>query len=181
MALTSTITPYNPDWPDQYRYEASRLKPVFGRALVDFHHVGSTAIQDLNTKPEIDMLAVVEHTADVDEWSDILMSLRYRRGGDLSEGHLFFKRESGGVRTHKLHVCVASHPKISEMLKFRDFLRAHQDAKDEYQALKLQLERENTAGIAQYLRGKEPFIRSILRELDKRECLCCPGADPQNG
>ncbi|MEL7046396.1 MAG: GrpB family protein, partial [Pseudomonadota bacterium] len=156
----------DPEWPSQYRYEASRLKAVFGEALIDIHHVGSTAIPGSCAKPEIDMLAVVENTEGVQEWNDGLAAMRYRRGGDLSECHLFFKRDSDGVRTHKLHVCIKSHPKITEMLDFRDFLRTHPETCEAYQALKIQLERENTAGIAEYLKGKEPFIRSVLRQLD---------------
>ena len=164
MALTSKITPYNADWPNQYRVEVSKLAPVFGSALVDIHHVGSTAIPGLAAKPEIDVLAVVENITHVEDWTDALTLQGYRRGGDLSDGHLFFKRDVDGVRTHKLHLCISGHPKIGEMLGFRDFLRLNREVRDEYQALKLRLERDNTAGIAQYLKGKEPFIRSILKQ-----------------
>lgn len=166
MPLTSRIAPPNPSWPQQYRHEATRLEPVFGTALVAIHHVGSTAVPGLYAKPEIDLLAVVENTTKVDAWSSELAAMLYRRGGDLSEGHLFYKRDSHGVRTHKLHVCVAGHPKISEMIGFRDFLRVDRVMRETYQELKLELERQNTAGIAQYLKSKEPFIRSVLSALD---------------
>lgn len=166
MALTSTISPYDTSWPDRYRHEASRLLPVFSSALLELHHVGSTAVPGLHAKPEIDMLAVVENLAGVDQWSQALGDMQYRRGGDLSKGHLFFKRDRAGVRTHKLHICVAAHTKIDEMLRFRDQLRADPKTREAYQTLKLRLERENTAGIAQYLKAKEPFIRAVLNGLD---------------
>lgn len=166
MALTSKITPYNADWPNQYRLEASQLTPVLGSALVDIHHVGSTAIPGLAAKPEIDVLAVVENIAHVEDWTNDLTLMGYRRGGDLSEGHLFFKRDADGVRTHKLHVCTTGHPKIGEMLGFRDLLRLNREVRDEYQALKIQLERDNIAGIAQYLEGKAPFILSVLKRIE---------------
>lgn len=162
MALTSTIIPYDTRWPDLYQLEASRLTNVLGDALIAIHHVGSTAVPGLSAKPEIDLLAVVENLTQVDDWTKALTKTQYQRGRDLSEGHLFYKRDVEGVRTHKIHVCLVAHPKIGEMLKFRDYLREHEGVREEYQALKIGLERHNTEGIGQYLKGKEPFIRAVL-------------------
>ena len=112
--------------------------------------------------PEIDILIVVNVAQVPDEWSQSLHKLGYRRGGDLSPGHHFFKRDAGSVRTHKVHVCHQGHPNISEQLRFRDHLRRHPADRLRYQELKLKLERENTRGIREYLSGKAPFINSIL-------------------
>jgi GrpB-like predicted nucleotidyltransferase (UPF0157 family) len=162
MPLTSTIQPYDPHWPWQYADEAERLRPIFGPAVVEMHHVGSTAVPELSAKPEIDILIVVNVAEVPDEWSQSLLKLGYRRGGDLSPGHHFFKRDVGGVRTHKVHVCHQGHPGISQKLRFRDHLRQHPADRLRYQELKLKLERENTGGIREYLAGKAPFINSIL-------------------
>jgi GrpB-like predicted nucleotidyltransferase (UPF0157 family) len=162
MQLTSTISPYDHKWPHAFRDEATRLSRVFGSALRELHHVGSTAVPGLSAKPEIDVLAVVDDVSLAGEWAGPLAKLKYRRGGDLSEGHLFYKRDVEGVRTHKIHVCQPGHPKIGEMLNFRDYLRSQDGARREYETLKLQLEQQNTTGIAEYLQGKEPFIRAAL-------------------
>lgn len=166
MTLTSSISPYDDQWPSQYLDEASRLILVFGSALKEIHHIGSTAIPGLSAKPEIDVLAVVNEISQADEWTNSLAELQYLRGGDLSEGHLFYKRDVEGVRTHKIHVCRAGHPKIHEMLNFRDYLRSHDDTRENYERLKLELERQNTEGIGEYLQGKEPFIRAVLLKFD---------------
>jgi GrpB-like predicted nucleotidyltransferase (UPF0157 family) len=165
MPLTSTIQPYDPTWPRKYEDEVARLRPIFGHALLEIYHVGSTAVPGLAAKPEIDVLAVVDAPDDLDEWTRSLQHLGYRRGGDLSLGHHFFKRDLQDVRTHKLHVCPAGHPAIAEMLRFRDHLRTHRDDRARYQRLKLKLEQENTKGIGEYLKAKKPFIRSILRSI----------------
>ena len=162
MPLTSTITHYDATWPHWYQDEVSRLTPLFGVVMTAIHHVGSTAVPGLAAKPEIDMLIVVSSLSPVASWTDALMALGYRRGGDLSDGHLFYKRDVHGVRTHKLHVCLEGHVSIEELLRFRDMLRANDVLRYEYQALKLELERSNTAGISEYLSGKEPFIRTAL-------------------
>lgn len=165
MLLTSPIRPYDPRWPQEYAQEEARLRPIFGPALVEIHHVGSTAVPELAAKGEIDMLAVITLAGTIEDWTRSLEELGYRRGGDLSEGHHFFKRDVAGVRTHKLHICREGHAQIDRMLLFREHLREHPVDRMRYQELKLKLERENTRGIQEYLAAKEPFISEILSGL----------------
>jgi GrpB-like predicted nucleotidyltransferase (UPF0157 family) len=165
MLLTSPIRPYDPRWPQEYAKEEARLRPIFGPALVEIHHVGSTAVPELAAKGEIDMLAVITLAGAIEDWTQSLEELGYRRGGDLSEGHHFFKRDLAGVRTHKLHICREGHAQIDRMLLFREHLREHPVDRMRYQELKLKLERENTRGIQEYLAAKEPFISEILSGL----------------
>ncbi|MEL6286469.1 MAG: GrpB family protein, partial [Pseudomonadota bacterium] len=120
MPLTSAITPYNESWPDLFRQEAARLRPVFGGACLDFEHVGSTAVEGLSAKAEIDMLVIVSSSKDLNEWEDALRLLGYRRGGDLSLNHHFFKRDFNDVRTHKLHICGSGHAIVRKMISLRD-------------------------------------------------------------
>jgi GrpB-like predicted nucleotidyltransferase (UPF0157 family) len=166
MPLTSQIKPYDPTWPQKYATEAARLRPIFVSALMEIHHVGSTAVPELAAKGEIDILAIVSVAGRVEDWSQSFAELGYRRGGDLSPGHHFFKRDVSGVRTHKLHICREGHAQITRMLKFRNRLREHPADRLRYQELKLKLERENRLGIQEYLTGKDPFIRAILANLD---------------
>lgn len=165
MPLTSAIQPHDPHWRSRYDEAAVVLAPVFGAALVGLHHVGSTAVPDLAAKPEIDVLALVRNTEALAVWTIDLAVLGYRRGGDLSPGHSFFKRDVAGLRTHKLHICNDGHPAAARMLRFRDHLRADPDERARYQALKLGLELENTDGIDQYLAGKAPYIDAVLARL----------------
>lgn len=162
MPLTSQIVPYDPEWPVRFETEAARLRSIFGVGRFEIHHVGSTAVPGLAAKPEIDILAVY-HGAEISASTDRqLKDLGYRRGGDLTPGHHFFKRDVDGVRTHKLHLIQAFHPKIAHLLTFRDNLRANEVLRSEYEKLKLRLERENVSGIREYLDGKEPFIDAVV-------------------
>jgi GrpB-like predicted nucleotidyltransferase (UPF0157 family) len=165
MPLTSVITPYDEHWPSCYAETAECLRPLFGSALIDLHHVGSTAVVGLWAKPEIDILAVVTEINRVDVWVRPLAEHAFRRGGDLSPGHLFFKRNEAGVRTHKLHICMDGHPTAIQMLRFRDHLRRCPTDRDEYAKLKLRLQAENTNGIGEYLEKKAPFIDGVLNRI----------------
>lgn len=162
MPLTNSIRSYDPTWPQQFADEASRLKPAFGPSLIEIHHVGSTAVPELAAKAEIDILAVIGSSGTLRDWMPPLEEMGYRRGGDLSTDHHFFKRDIEGVRTHKLHICRQGHEAIARMLRFRDHLCRHSADRAKYQALKLKLERENVEGIGEYLAAKAPFIREVL-------------------
>ena len=165
MPLTSTIRDYDSDWPRRFDEEAARLRPVFAESLLEIHHVGSTAVPGLAAKPEIDVLVVVDSQDRCDDWTAMLSDFGYIRGRDLSSGHLFYRRNVDGVRTHKIHACIAGHEQVFAMLKYRDLLRSDSDLRERYQTLKLKLERENIGGIGEYLEGKEPFIRAALKSM----------------
>jgi GrpB-like predicted nucleotidyltransferase (UPF0157 family) len=51
------------------------------------------------------------------------------------------------------------------MLSFRDHLRTNEADRRRYEELKLQLGRENVAGIGEYLARKRPLITAILAQL----------------
>ncbi|WP_300074922.1 GrpB family protein [uncultured Ruegeria sp.] len=163
MTLTSSITEYDEGWPRLFEEEAGRLWSIFGASCVDIHHVGSTAVEGLVAKPEIDILVTVTNTSRLDRWWADLRGFGYRRGGDLMEGHHFFRRDVGAVRTHKLHICLSDHAQVSRMLGIRDHLRGNAADRKAYAVLKLRLERENRAGIAEYLEGKAPFLDDLYR------------------
>lgn len=164
MPLTSVITEYNERWPLLFEAEAKRLKPIFSTRLVAIHHVGSTAVKGLAAKPEIDMLVTVSDRQHLDNWRVGLRELGYRAGGDVEDGHHFFKRDVGSVRTHKLHVCEDTHPKVGRMLAIRDRLRVNAEDRAAYAALKRRLETQNETGMAEYLEGKAPFLDDLLEK-----------------
>ena len=165
MPLTSVLAPYDRRWPRMYATAAEWLRPTIGNALIDLHHVGSTAVTGLAAKPEIDILAIVTDVTGANVWATVLATRGFRRGGDLSAGHLFFKRDLNGVRTHKLHICIDGHPTAIEMLRFRDHLQQCPTDRERYANLKLRLQAENTRGIGEYLERKAPFIKSVLNRI----------------
>ncbi|BAN49162.1 GrpB family protein [Metapseudomonas resinovorans] len=162
MALTSTISHYDHNWPALFSAERARIEPGFLAELVTTHHVGSTAVPGLAAKPEIDLLIEVSEHIDEPQRIEFMATLGYVRGSNLSEGHHFYRRDVDGVRTHKVHVCISGHAQIARMLRFRDLLRSDPELRQRYQALKLALEAGNRDGIGEYLAGKAPFIDAVM-------------------
>ena len=105
MALTSKISPYNPEWPERFQVDKELIASAFGDELQAIHHVGSTAVPGLAAKPEIDVLIEVSEHRSETARDQVLLTLGYVRGSDLSQGHHFYRRNVGEVRTHKIHVC----------------------------------------------------------------------------
>jgi len=55
------IVSYDPEWPARFEQERSALADAIGDfATGGIHHVGSTAVPDLDAKPIIDILVGVE-------------------------------------------------------------------------------------------------------------------------
>lgn len=165
MKLTSKISPYDIRWPILFHAAKAQIAKAFGTELIDIHHVGSTAVLGLAAKPEIDIL--IEVSAHINETArnNVMRGLGYVRGSDLSSGHHFYRRDINGVRTHKVHVCISGHREIERMLRFRDALINHKEIRQSYQDLKLELEKSNTGGIAEYLIRKAPFIENVMESL----------------
>lgn len=162
MALTSKIAHYNPAWPARFLADKPLIASAFGDELIAIHHVGSTSVPGLAAKPEIDVLIEVHDHRNAWARDEVLMGLGYVRGSDLSDGHHFYRRNVDGIRTHKLHACARDHLSITAMLGFRDLLRRDASIRQQYEALKLQLESNNTGGMAEYLEKKAPFIIAAL-------------------
>lgn len=55
---------YDPHWPKLFEQEAERIRSILGNKVLQLEHVGSTSVPGLCAKPIIDMLLVVENSAD---------------------------------------------------------------------------------------------------------------------
>lgn len=154
------LVPYDPRWPQQFADEASTVRAVLDGLLVEIHHIGSTAIPDITAKPIIDMLAVVSDVARVDGRSPQMQNLGYEALGEFGiAGRRYFRKDdSAGQRTHQIHAFQVGSPQIERHLAFRDFMRAHREFAEKYDALKRRLAELHPADIGAYTNGKDEFI-----------------------
>ncbi len=56
-----------------------------------------------------------------------------------------------------------AHHEIAEKLAFRDYLRTHPYEAAAYAQIKHRLAAENTRGIAEYIEGKDAFVKALLQ------------------
>jgi len=165
------VLPYDPAWLSLYRTEAGRLAEVFGAELVAIHHIGSTSIPGLAARPTIDTLAKVYDLAAVDALNPALIALGYEPHGEFGiHGRRYFPRLSGETHTHHLHVFQVGDQECLRHLAFRDYLIAHPDEAHAYGRLKTELAVRFPYDIADYMDGKDAFVKALERRaLDWKE------------
>jgi GrpB-like predicted nucleotidyltransferase (UPF0157 family) len=161
---TIVVVPYDPSWADRYRVEEAALRALLGAELLAVHHVGSTAVPGLASKPIIDILAEVRAIETMDRLAQGMEAIGYRAMGEYGiPGRRFFVKGPDDARACHLHAFGAGHPRIGDHLAFRDYLRGHPDAALAYGRLKEELARRFPHDIDAYMAGKEPAIRELLR------------------
>jgi len=55
------VVPYDPLWPQLFEEEAALIKEALEENIIELHHIGSTSVPGLSTKPIIDIIATVKH------------------------------------------------------------------------------------------------------------------------
>lgn len=154
------LTEYSPTWVDDFSCEAEQLRRLLGSLLVDVHHIGSTSVPGLAAKPTIDVLPVVTCIESVDGMAGRLEAAGYRTWGEYGlPGRRLFTRDQSGFRTHNVHIYARGHDDIERHLAFGAYLRAHPEARREYEMLKRQVYAQHPANIALYSDGKNAWIK----------------------
>lgn len=165
MTKNIIVTPYNDRWPEIFATEATKIQQALGSNCLAIHHIGSTSVPGLPAKPIIDMIGIIKDSKQVIE---ILEYLGFQYKGEYNiPMRLYFNRS--GVANINLHIYEEGHPEIELNLVFRDYLRSHQEAREEYAHLKERLLQDSASfekknGVfTGYNLGKDPFIRKVLK------------------
>lgn len=158
---TIHLAPYDPDWPKQFALQANRIRDALSERVLLLEHVGSTSVPGLSAKPVIDMVLAVSSSADEPSYVPSLESrgfvLRIREP-DWFQHRLLKAPENAG----NLHVFSAGCEEIDRMLKFRDWLRTHEDDRRLYEATKRELAARTWKVTQNYADAKSEVVRQIL-------------------
>lgn len=146
----TTLLQHSDSWEMFYNKEASQLRELFGPSLLDIQHIGSTSVLDLLAKPIIDIAVQVSSYKDADQFILPLEQLGYIYRPKMSsiERHFFQKGDPA-----QFHLSIAYHDRggyWKRQILFRDYLREHQEARREYESIKIK-------GIS-----KDEFVQRIL-------------------
>ena len=162
---TVRVVPWNPEWPILFEQERKRLVEKIGNLVIDIQHVGSTSVQELSSKPVIDIAVAIGPNAEISTLRGPLESLGYIDRGDGGDngGYLFIKESMPMIRTHHLHIVEHSGRQWRNFyLGFRDLLRKDEKVRMQYEALKVELGEKYLDDRKKYTEGKHHFIRNLL-------------------
>ncbi|MCA0970191.1 GrpB family protein [Halobacillus litoralis] len=164
MTRKVEVHPYQPEWGSSFTKEAKRLESLFGRELLDIHHIGSTAVEGMAAKPVIDLMPVVADIARIDAHNESMKALGYEPKGEYGiSGRRFFIK-GRDLRTHHVHIYEKGNPEIERHLIFRDYLMEHPAARERYSQVKQVLAEKYPDDIGAYIKGKERIVKELEHE-----------------
>jgi GrpB-like predicted nucleotidyltransferase (UPF0157 family) len=132
------VVDYDQDWPRRYAEERDRIAAAIGDSALAIEHVGGTAVPGLPAKPVIDLMIGVD---------DI------ERAGPAV---------AGLINLGYVHMVPVASDYFAEHLLFRDWLRTHPQAAEEYGKLKRGLAGRFPFDRDAYRAGKVPFIDTVV-------------------
>jgi GrpB-like predicted nucleotidyltransferase (UPF0157 family) len=155
------VVPYDTAWPAMFREEKKMMRRILKDEVLEIHHIGSTAIPGMYSKPTIDILVVVRKIEKVDDFNAPMSGIGYVAKGEFGiPGRRFFYKGSDR-RSHHLHIFQEGSPEIDRHLRFRDFMISHPREAAEYAQLKRGLASRFRSDIDSYCHGKDAFIKEI--------------------
>ncbi|WP_020570297.1 GrpB family protein [Neolewinella persica] len=167
------IQPYTEDWEKAFLEISKVLESATKGLDVTVHHIGSTSVPGLGAKPIIDIDIELPNAAAFEKVSSALKSLEYNHVGDYGiPKREVFKRDGRAPGhpvldriSHHLYVCPPDSPELHRHLSFRNYLREHAWARDEYEGLKQEIANTAKQDKAAYSELKEVRARTFVEQI----------------
>lgn len=165
------LSGYKKEWKQMYENERKLLLHLAGRDHVErISHIGSTAVEGLLAKPTIDILLEIDRECDLPK---LILAVEkegyiYVRKPRNPPPHMMFMKgytlQGFAKRVYHLHVRYAGD---WDELYFRDYLKRHREAAEEYGKLKIGLQKKYEHDRDAYTRAKTDFVRECTKKARK--------------
>jgi len=168
------ISDYQPRWVDEFREVGRIIRTIVGTSAVRIDHIGSTSVPGLAAKDVIDLQITV---ADLDTPDRVTVPLReagFRQGtefvydefrtmspNDAGLRKIYMREPEGSRRTH-IHIRELGQFNQRYALLFRDYLRASETVRREYEITKRRAAQVFPDSIDGYLYLKDPVFHIIF-------------------
>ncbi len=157
-----TVAGYDPAWPALFRKEKGIVEDILGDCCLAVYHIGSTAVHGLAAKPVIDIMAAVKDLGLIDGKRDAFAAAGYQWLGEYGIAGRRYLRKGGDERTHQIHIFRGDdYSSIIRHIAFREYMARHEDAREEYGALKKELARKFPYDIGGYCDGKDAYVKRM--------------------
>lgn len=159
------VVPYDQRWEEFFADAERELQFALAPFVVEIEHIGSTAVPGLAAKPVIDIQVGVRTLDDSVEIVSAVESIGYEYVPEFEDelpDRRYFRRWVDGRRSHQVHLIERSNTEWWDRhVRFRDWLRAHDEDRDRYAELKLSLAAAHRDDRRAYTDAKSDFIRAI--------------------
>lgn len=164
------VVDYDSQWPILFEKEKEVIIAALGNRFLMVEHIGSTAVPGLAAKPVIDIAVGIQSLADAPVLIPHIEQLGYIYDPILEQlvpERRFFWKGTPTVHTYHLHLAEPDHPVLLQPLQFRDYLRRHPEAAEEYGVIKRELAISCVQDMDAYVTGKSGFIQKVMLQIEK--------------
>ena len=164
------VVDYDPQWPILFEKEKEAIVTALRDRFLMVEHMGSTAVPGLAAKPIIDIAIGVQSLADAPALIPCIEELGYFYEPAMEElipERRFFWKGTPTVHTYHIHLAEPDDPAVLKPLQFRDYLRKHPNAVEEYGILKKELAKRCVQDLDAYVAGKTMFVENIMLHIQQ--------------
>ncbi|MBL7718495.1 MAG: GrpB family protein [Flavipsychrobacter sp.] len=153
------LVPHDDSWVEEYEKESEKISKALGDSILSVHHIGSTAVPGLMSRPVIDIAVAFRKFYDR-RIEKKLEKLGYiSRGQNYMNGFWFSK--TGEVTFH-LHFDSEDMEVIKKQVKFRNRLKRDEELRRKYEAFKVAGSKNRDVDDIEYIVEKGAFIEEHL-------------------
>ena len=154
------LVDYDPAWPERYEHERRSIEAALGHTLREIHHIGSTAVPGLRSKPVIDILLGLTRLEPTQDEVAAMAGAGFQYLGEYGiPDRCYFAKDDCHA-----HGFLVGEGQWAAHLRFRDYLRANAEARGRYAAAKLEIAVRVGWDRGRYVDEKERVVARILRE-----------------
>ncbi len=162
------IVPYTKEWHKEFISVQKEIHQHTNIKENRIEHMGSTAIEGMSAKPIIDILVAVDDLSILD--SSVVEGLKaigFHRLRVERPGEIVFAKFTDDTfeeKTHFIHLVEHEKDLWRNLLFFRDYLSANENARQDYTNLKQDYLKIHSTGINEYTDYKEAFVKKIFKK-----------------
>ena len=159
------VMPYHKEWQTDFEKIKNELENAIGDMVIAIEHVGSTSVQGMSAKPCIDIDVVIKDYSVFDIIVGKLADIGYIHEGDLGikDREAFKYTDKPHLQTHHLYVCPQYSAVLHRHITFRDYMRTHPEAANEYSKVKEKAAQLFPDDIDSYIEFKSPCIAKLYK------------------
>jgi GrpB-like predicted nucleotidyltransferase (UPF0157 family) len=161
---------YNPEWKETFLDAAKIISKIMGEDALQIEHVGSTSVEGMVAKPQVDILVVVKELDVVLKYYDAFREVGFTihgRGYVRPDIEYISKDSQDGTRLISIHIVAEENPKIFEFINFREYLKVNKEEREKYIQLKRNLFSSHPNNYGEYISGKNEAIEEIKARAKK--------------
>ena len=155
------VVDHDPAWAQRFTREAALIHEALGGREQLIEHVGSTAVPGLAAKPIVDVLLVVNDSADEGSYVPALEAAGYVlrvREPEFFE-HRMLRTPARDVH---LHVFSPDAPEVRRLVLLRDWLRRNAADRELYAETKRRLAARRWPTMQHYAEAKTEVIETLI-------------------